>query len=85
MSQTLAQLSINLGISLPVLIFLIVVLGIIIIWEGIWKLIGMWKAARRGSVIWFIVLAFINSVGILPILYIYIFSERKSKDKNRKR
>jgi hypothetical protein len=84
MSQTLAQLSISWGIPLPILIFLIVVLGIIVIWDSIWKLNGMWKAAKKGSVVWFIVLAIINSVGILPILYVYIFSEMNSKDKKKR-
>lgn len=51
------------------------ILVVILIWSGVWKLLGMWKSARKSSWIWFIVLAITNTVGILPILYIYFFSK----------
>ena len=54
-----------------------------ILWEGIWKLIAMWKAVKRDSVVWFIVLAIFNTLGILPILYIYVFSEMKRKKRRK--
>lgn len=57
-----------LGISLPLLIA-------IIIWSAIWKGIALWKAARKNQLVWFIVLLVVNTIGILEILYIYIFSE----------
>lgn len=43
---------------------------VLIIWEAIWKLIAMWRAARSKQVGWFICLAFVNTAGILPIIYI---------------
>lgn len=49
-----------------------------VIWTTIWKGIGMWKAARNGSKVWFIVLLVINTLGILDILYIYVFSKMES-------
>lgn len=55
-------------------------LVLILIWTLIWKLIGMWRSAKNNHLIWFIVIAFFNTIGILPILYIYIFSELKQKD-----
>ncbi len=63
----------ELGISLYVLIG-------ILIWSSIWKLLGLWKAARKRSVVWFIVLALINTMGILEILYIFVFSEMKQNN-----
>ncbi len=59
-------------------------LMIILSWTLVWKLLAMWKSARKGSAIWFIALAVLNTVGILPILYIYVFSEMKFK-KSQKR
>ena len=67
----------ELGISLWIIL-------LIMIWEGVWKLIALWKSARKGSIIWFICLALINTIGILPILYIYVFSEMKKKKKSKK-
>jgi hypothetical protein len=48
---------------LPLLLFLI-------IWEAVWKVIAMWKAARKNELAWFICIAFINTAGVLPIVYI---------------
>ncbi|MEK6881400.1 MAG: DUF5652 family protein [Nanoarchaeota archaeon] len=46
----------------------------VIIWNLIWKLPALWISARKRQIIWFIVLAFVNTMGILEILYIFIFS-----------
>lgn len=63
------------------------VIILLAIWDGVWKLFAMWKAAtKQKSVVWFIALAIFNTVGILPILYIYVFSEMgKEKKKKRKK
>ena len=51
--------------------FLIVVM----IWETIWKGIGMWKAAKNGQVYWFIIMLLLNTLGILPIIYLLWFQK----------
>jgi len=88
MVDYLTTITEQLGIPLALLV-------IILIWSYIWKLLALWKSARKGSVIWFIVLALINTVGILEILYIFVFSKmkcfelkmkkKKSKTKSKKR
>jgi hypothetical protein len=60
--------------SMPWLLPLIIVLAI---WDGVWKLIGMWKAARNNHMVWFIVIALVNSLGIVPILYIQMNKKRR--------
>ena len=67
-------------ISLLGNVVFIVIIVILALWDGVWKAIGMWKAARNGSVAWFIALMIFNTVGILPILYIYVFSKKDSTD-----
>jgi len=57
--------------------------AIILIWSLVWKLLALWKSARNKQVVWFIVLALINTVGILPILYLYVFSKMKSSQKKK--
>ncbi|MEK6895333.1 MAG: DUF5652 family protein [Nanoarchaeota archaeon] len=59
-------------------------LVIIIIWSAIWKMAALWKSARKNQIIWFIILAVVNTVGILEILYIYVFSEMKKASKTEK-
>ena len=61
-------LSMQLGIPLGILI-------VLIIWSFVWKLLALWKSARKGSIVWFIMLVLINTAGILEILYLFIFSE----------
>ena len=57
----------------------IIILIVIALWSFIWKGLALWKAARNGSKGWFIVLLILNTLGILDILYIYVFSKGKSK------
>ncbi len=57
----------------------LIVLILIGIWDGVWKIIALWKSARNNNLVWFVVLAIINSAGILPILYIFVFSKMGKK------
>ena len=66
----LANISAQLGI--PLLLF-----TVILVWSFVWKLLALWKSARNNSVVWFIVMALINTAGILEILYIFVFSKMK--------
>jgi len=59
--------------TLLVLIFLVIIH--LAIWDGVWKLIAMWKSARNGQLAWYICLAIFNTIGILPILYILFFQK----------
>lgn len=57
--------------------FEMLLLGILL-WEGVWKSIALWYAAKNNKKAWFIALAIIASVGILPIIYLIFF--RKSRE-----
>jgi hypothetical protein len=50
---------------------------IAIVWTLIWKGLSLWKSARKGHSIWFVILLVFNSLGILEILYYFLFSVRK--------
>jgi hypothetical protein len=58
--------------------WLMPIIIIIALWEIVWKLIGLWKSARAGHKAWFICIALINTMGILPIIYILM---QKNKNK----
>ncbi|MCX6763555.1 MAG: DUF5652 family protein [Candidatus Moranbacteria bacterium] len=47
------------------------------IWTIPWKGWALWKAAKKGDKIWFIVLLIVNTLGILEIIYIFIFSREQ--------
>lgn len=50
--------------------------AIAVIWTLVWKGMALWKAARRGENVWFVVLLIVNTLGILDILYIYVFTKK---------
>lgn len=41
------------------------------LWSLIWKGIALWKAARRDRTWWYVIMLVLNTVGILPIIYIF--------------
>lgn len=49
---------------------------VIIVWSFVWKGLALWKAARQNSKAWFVVLLILNTLGILEILYLYVFSKK---------
>jgi hypothetical protein len=59
----------------PLLVLFITVIVLLAIWDGVWKLIALWKSARHNQLAWFICLAIFNTAGILPILYILLFQK----------
>ena len=60
-------------------------LTLVIVWSLLWKGLALWKSARRNSSVWFVVLLVVNTIGILEILYIFLFSELKLNGKNPKK
>ena len=73
MEEYLNQVIEQLGISIWMLV-------IILIWSSAWKFVALWKSARNNSLVWFIILALFNTVGILEILYIFVFSKMKTNN-----
>ena len=55
----------------------------LVIWTIIWKGIGRWRAGRNDHKIWFVIMFIINSVGIIPIIYL-IFIDKFFKKRKRK-
>ncbi|MBI3495564.1 hypothetical protein HY065_02970 [Candidatus Berkelbacteria bacterium] len=51
--------------------------SLLAIWDLAWKGYGLWKAAQNKDQWWFIAILVLNTIGILPILYIYVFSKKK--------
>ena len=60
---------------------MMIILLAFIIWSLIWKGIALWKAARNNQQAWYVVMLIVNTLGILEILYIYVFSKMNLKGK----
>jgi len=55
---------------------------LILVWIIPWKGIALWRAAKLNHKRWFIVILIINTLAVLEILYIFIFSKTKEKQRN---
>ncbi len=53
-------------------------IALLVAWSLVWKGLALWKAARDGSRNWFTVLLLVQTLGILEILYLYVFSKPKA-------
>jgi len=55
------------------------VIWLAILWTLPWKGVALWKSARNGQKIWFVVLLILNTLAILEILYIFVFGRKKKE------
>ncbi len=72
----LSAISTQMGISLTAIT---IIMTLASIWALCWKGIALWKAGQKKQIYWFIALLVVNSLGILEILYIFIFSKMGKK------
>jgi len=54
------------------------VFPLLIIWEIVWKGLALWRAGGNRHLAWFICLLIFNTLGILPIIYIFGFSKKEN-------
>lgn len=52
----------------------LVLFAVITLWSLIWKLVALYRAASQGQKAWFAVIFFVNTLGILEIVYMAFFS-----------
>ncbi len=58
-------------------ILLWLVIPLVAVWSMAWRGIALWRAGRNDHLAWFIVLFIVNTLGILPIIYIFAFSRKR--------
>ena len=59
-------------------IFFVIII-VLALWDIVWKGFALWRAARNNQFRWFIALLIINSIGILPIVYLVSFQETSKR------
>jgi hypothetical protein len=47
------------------------------VWSVFWKGLALWHSARRGEQWWFVAFLFINTMGILEIIYLFVYAKYK--------
>jgi Family of unknown function (DUF5652) len=71
----------GLGLSMGIMMLLLV----LILWESVWKGIGLWKSGKNKQLGWFICIFIFNTLGILPIIYLWFFQKKTERRVTRKR
>ncbi|MEK7594321.1 MAG: DUF5652 family protein [Patescibacteria group bacterium] len=52
---------------------------LIVVWDFVWKALGLWRASQRNEKGWFVAILVINSVGIFPIIYLMVTTPKSTK------
>lgn len=60
----------------PTTITLIIIAAV---WSSVWKAFALYRAGKVADPVWFVVLFLVNTLGILEIIYLFIFSKRASR------
>jgi len=55
----------------------ILTLGIYLVWTLIWKGLALYKSGKNEQKGWFITMLILNTMGILPIIYLIINRRKK--------
>lgn len=54
-------------------------LGVVLVWDMVWKGIALWKAGRNNQLGWYLCILIFNTVGILPMVYLALFQKKTKK------
>ena len=48
---------------------------VVTIWALFWDGLGLWYSARNREKTWFLLMLVFKTVGVLPIIYVFLFSK----------
>ena len=62
--------------------FLLLALGFLflILWSTFWKGLALWHTAGRNQPWWFVIFLFLNTAGILELIYLFGVAKLRFKD-----
>jgi hypothetical protein len=58
-------------------IWLKIIILIAVVWEVAWKGFGLWRAGKNNRPVWFVFILILNTLGILPIVYLTWFDKKR--------
>jgi len=56
----------------------VTLIGLLVIWELVWKGLALWRAGRNNQKVWFVLLLIVNSLGVLDIVYLFFLQPKKT-------
>ncbi len=55
------------------------IVALLVVWDLAWRGKALWRSAQAKQLGWFIALLLVNSLGILPIIYLAFFQKKGKK------
>ena len=55
----------------------VILIIILVVWCILWKGIALWRAAKNNQLGWYVVLLFVNTLGILEIIYLTFYANKR--------
>lgn len=52
----------------------------LLLWNGLWKGLALWHAAKRKDVKWFVILIFISAAGLVEIPYLFLVARVRIRE-----
>jgi methionyl-tRNA synthetase len=62
----------------------ITLVSVFFVWSLVWKGFALYRAGKQSQPGWFVALFLINTVGVLEILYLSLFSKRRQRHRRRR-
>lgn len=81
MENSMAMLIQEFPILYKVASYFFIIFPIIIIIDLILKGFAMWRSSKKNQKIWFWVLLLLNTMGVLPLIYLIIYRDKKKSKK----
>ena len=53
---------------------------VLLVWIFVWKGFALWRSAQRGEKWWFVVFLVFHTMGILEILYLFLFARKEKEE-----
>lgn len=57
----------------------LLLITVLVVWELIWKAIALYKAWKKGDKLRFVLIFILNTCGLLPMIYIFLWDRKKNK------
>ncbi|NMB48194.1 hypothetical protein GYA13_01960 [Candidatus Kuenenbacteria bacterium] len=52
---------------------------LVLVWSLVWKGLALWRAAKRGNKVWYIIILILNSLGLMEIIYLLATNSKVKK------
>jgi len=62
----------------------ITLFSLFFVWSLVWKGFALYRAGKQSQPGWFVALFLINTLGVLEILYLSLFSKRRQRHRRRR-